>query len=229
MLAIRDLNVRYGQSQVLHGLDIAVQPGEIVAVVGRNGMGKSTLMKSLIGVLPIYSGTVAIDGHEIGALPSHARVKQGLAYVPQGRQIFGTMTVRENIETGLVVTGKSEVPPEIYSLFPILQEFGSRRGGNLSGGQQQQLAIARALASDPKVLLLDEPTEGIQPSIIKDIAKVLKQIRDLRNLSIVVCEQVLSFILDVADRILVIENGRIVHTDTRDRVSEATIAKYLAV
>ena len=198
MLAIRDLNVRYGQSEVLHGLDIAVQPGEIVAVVGRNGMGKSTLMKSLIGVLPIYSGTVAIDGHELAALPSHARVKQGLAYVPQGRQIFGTMTVRENIETGLVVTGKTEVPEEIYSLFPILREFGGRRGGNLSGGQQQQLAIARALASDPKVLLLDEPTEGIQPSIIKDIAKVLKQIRDVRNLSIVVCEQVLRFIPDPA-------------------------------
>jgi urea transport system ATP-binding protein len=174
-------------------------------------------------------GQILVDGADITALPAHARVKRGLSYVPQGRQIFGTMTVRENIETGLVVTGRTRVPDEIYSLFPVLKEFEKRRGGNLSGGQQQQLAIARALASDPKILLLDEPTEGIQPSVIKDIAKVLKQIRDMRNLCIVVCEQVLSFILDVADRILVMENGRLVHSDTRDHVDEAAIAQFLAV
>jgi urea transport system ATP-binding protein len=229
MLEVRNLSAAYGQSQVLHGIDLTVAPGEIVAVVGRNGMGKSTLMKSLIGVMPSRSGQVMVDGVDVAACPSHQRVARGLAYVPQGRQIFGTMTVKENIETGLVVTGKSEVPGEIYALFPILREFENRRGGNLSGGQQQQLAIARALASDPKILLLDEPTEGIQPSIIKDIAKVLKEIRKLRNLCIVVCEQVLSFILDVADRILVMENGRIVHSDIRDRVDEAAIARFLAV
>jgi urea transport system ATP-binding protein len=156
-------------------------------------------------------------------------VARGLAYVPQGRQIFGTMTVRENIETGLVVTGKSKIPEEIYTLFPVLREFDKRRGGNLSGGQQQQLAIARALASDPKILLLDEPTEGIQPSVIKEIAKLLKEIRALRNLCIVICEQVLSFILEIADRILVMENGRVVHTDTREHVDEAAIAQFLAV
>jgi urea transport system ATP-binding protein len=139
------------------------------------------------------------------------------------------MTVKENIETGLVVTGKSDIPAEIFELFPILAEFADRRGGNLSGGQQQQLAIARALASDPKVLLLDEPTEGIQPSIIKDIARLLRDIRRIRNICIVVCEQLLSFIMDVADRILVMEGGRIVHSDTRDRVDEAVIAGYLAV
>jgi urea transport system ATP-binding protein len=229
MLEVQNLNVAYGQSQVLHGINLAVQPGEIVAVVGRNGMGKSTLMKSLIGVMPVKSGQVIVDGADVSAMPSHARVARGVAYVPQGRQIFGTMTVRENIETGLVVTGRQEVPREIYALFPILKEFEKRRGGNLSGGQQQQLAIARALASDPKVLLLDEPTEGIQPSIIKDIARLLRQIRDMTNLCIVVCEQVLSFVLDVADRILVMENGRVVHTDTRARVDEATIARFLAV
>src|SRR5438309_10839084 len=210
MFNVRGLNVAYGQSRVLHGIDLSVAPGEIVAVVGRNGMGKSTLMKSLIGVMPTRSGQVLVDGADVTAMPSHARVKRGLSYVPQGRQIFGTMTVRENIETGLVVTGKSDIPDEIYSLFPILWEFEKRRGGNLSGGQQQQLAIARALASDPKILLLDEPTEGIQPSIIKDIARLLRDIRSVRNLCIVVCEQVLSFILDVADRILVMEGGRIV-------------------
>jgi len=229
MFEVKNLNVAYGQSEVLHGIDLSVAPGEIVAVVGRNGMGKSTLMKSLIGTIPRRSGEVLIEGKDVSALPSHQRVARGLAYVPQGRQIFGTMTVRENIETGLVVTGKSEVPDEIYSLFPILWEFDKRRGGNLSGGQQQQLAIARALASDPKILLLDEPTEGIQPSIIKDIAKVLKDIRQLRNLCIVVCEQVLSFILDVADRIVVMENGRLVHASTREQVNEAEIVRFLAV
>jgi urea transport system ATP-binding protein len=229
VLDVRNLNVAYGQSQVLHGVNFSVTPGEILAVVGRNGMGKSTLMKSLIGVMPTRSGQVMVGGTDVTAMPSHARVKRGLSYVPQGRQIFGTMTVRENIETGLVVTGKADIPDEIYSLFPVLWEFDKRRGGNLSGGQQQQLAIARALASDPKILLLDEPTEGIQPSVIKDIAKLLKEIRQMRNLCIVVCEQVLSFILDIADRILVMENGRVVHTDTRDHVDEATIAQFLAV
>jgi len=229
MFDVKNLNVAYGQSEVLHGIDLSVLPGEIIAVVGRNGMGKSTLMKSLIGTIPSKSGEVVIDGTDVSSLPSHARVARGLAYVPQGRQIFGSMTVRENIETGLVVTGKREVPDEIYGLFPILWEFDKRRGGNLSGGQQQQLAIARALASNPKILLLDEPTEGIQPSIIKDIAKSLKEIRDMRNLCIIVCEQVLSFVLDVADRISVIENGRIVHSDTRDNVDEAERARFLAV
>lgn len=229
MLDVRNLNVAYGQSQVLHGVNFAVAPGEIVAVVGRNGMGKSTLMKSLIGVMPSRAGQILVDGTDLTGLPSHARVKRGISYVPQGRQIFGTMTVRENIETGRVVTGKGDIPHEIYDLFPILRDFAKRRGGNLSGGQQQQLAIARALASDPKILLLDEPTEGIQPSVIKDIARLLKEIRHLRNLCIVVCEQVLSFILDVADRILVIEDGRIVHSDTRGRVDEAMIAQFLAV
>lgn len=229
MFDVRNLNVAYGQSQVLHGIDLSVAPGEIVAVVGRNGMGKSTLMKSLIGVIPSRSGTIGVEGTDVAGMPSHARVKRGLAYVPQGRQIFGTMSVRENIQTGRVVTGKSDIPDEIYSLFPILWEFDKRRGGNLSGGQQQQLAIARALASDPKILLLDEPTEGIQPSIIKDIGRLLKEIRQLRNLCIVVCEQLLSFVLDVADRILVMENGRIVHSDRRDQVDEAAISRFLAV
>ena len=182
MLAISDLHVAYGQSEVLHGLNVSVAPNEIVAIMGRNGMGKTTLMKSLMGILPTKSGSVTMEGAELSSLQSYERVAKGLAYVPQGRMIFSTMTVKENIETGLVVSGESEVPGDIYELFPVLLEMKSRRGGNLSGGQQQQLAIARALATKPKVLLLDEPTEGIQPSIIKDMARTLKRIRDQRGL-----------------------------------------------
>jgi urea transport system ATP-binding protein len=229
MFEVHNLTAAYGQSEVLHAIDLSAQSGEIVALVGRNGMGKSTLMKSLIGVMPSRSGQIIVDGTDVAGLPSYQRVARGLAYVPQGRQIFGTMTVKENIESGLVVSGKKEIPGQIFELFPILAEFAKRRGGNLSGGQQQQLAIARALASGPKVLLLDEPTEGIQPSIIKDLARLLREIRSISNICIVVCEQVLSFILDVADRILVMEGGRIVHADTREHVDEATIASYLAV
>ena len=229
MLAISDLHVAYGQSEVLHGLNVSVAPNEIVAIMGRNGMGKTTLMKSLMGILPTKSGSVTMNGTELSALPSYERVAKGLAYVPQGRMIFSTMTVKENIETGLVVSGGSEVPEDIYELFPVLLEMKGRRGGNLSGGQQQQLAIARALATKPKVLLLDEPTEGIQPSIIKDMARTLKRIRDERGLSIVVSEQVLSFALDIADRVLVIENGEIVRDDPRDSVDAAQVSKYLSV
>jgi len=229
MLAINDLHVAYGQSEVLHGLNIQVQPNEIVAIMGRNGMGKTTLMKSLMGIIPQRKGSIAMNGVELGGLKSYERVGQGLAYVPQGRMIFSTMTVKENIETGLVASGDSQVPPDIYELFPVLLEMKSRRGGNLSGGQQQQLAIARALATKPKVLLLDEPTEGIQPSIIREMARTLKRIRDSRGLSIIVSEQVLSFALDVADRVLVIENGEIVRDEPREGVDEAQVAKYLSV
>ena len=224
MLAISDLHVAYGQSEVLHGLNIAVQPNEIVAIMGRNGMGKTTLMKSLMGIVPTKSGSVKMEGAE-----SYERVAKGLAYVPQGRMIFSHMTVKENIETGLVVSGGKDVPGDLYELFPVLLEMKNRRGGNLSGGQQQQLAIARALATGPKVLLLDEPTEGIQPSIIKDMARTLKRIRDTKGLSIIVSEQVLSFALDVADRVLVIENGEIVRDELREGIDAAQIAKYLSV
>lgn len=229
MLNVSNYHVSYGQSEILHGLEFKVQPNEIVAVMGRNGMGKTTLMKSLIGMIPSNKGSVQLNGKELSGMKSHERVKHGCAFVPQGRMIFSTMTVRENIETGLVSTGRRTVPSDLYDLFPVLLEMRSRRGGNLSGGQQQQLAIARALASNPKLLLLDEPTEGIQPSIISEMAKTLKLIRDQRGLSIIVSEQVLKFALDIADRILVIEKGMIVHEELRANVDEAKVASYLAV
>jgi urea transport system ATP-binding protein len=229
MLEIADYHVAYGQSEVLHGLNVNVAPNEIVAIMGRNGMGKTTLMKALMGIIPARSGSVRMNGAEVGAMKSYERVGKGLAYVPQGRMIFSTMTVQENIETGLVASGESKVPPDIYELFPVLLEMKGRRGGNLSGGQQQQLAIARALATKPKVLLLDEPTEGIQPSIIQEMGRTLKRIRDERGLSIVVSEQVLSFALDIADRVLVIENGEIVCDEPRASVDAAQVAKFLSV
>ena len=229
MLKVSDYSVAYGQSEILRKMNFSVGNNEIVAIMGRNGMGKTTLMKSLMGVIPSQGGSVNLDGKEITGLKSHERVKAGFGFVPQGRMIFSTMTVRENIETGLTVTGRRSVPSELYDLFPVLLEMRSRRGGNLSGGQQQQLAIARALASDPKLLLLDEPTEGIQPSIISDMARTLKTIRDQCGLSIIVSEQVLKFALDIADRILVIEKGEIVHEELRATVDEAKVASYLAV
>ncbi|MBD1551317.1 urea ABC transporter ATP-binding subunit UrtE [Pseudomonas typographi] len=219
----------YGQSQILHDLDLTVAKREIVAVMGRNGMGKTTLFKSLMGILPQWHGQVTVDGVDVSALHTHQRVAKGLAYVPQGRMIFSHMSVLENIQTGLPASARGHVPEDLYALFPVLYDMRGRKGGNLSGGQQQQLAIARALATQPKVLLLDEPTEGIQPSIIKDIARTLKDIRTLRDLTIVVSEQVLSFTLDIADRFLVIEKGRFVVEDTRANVDEASIARYLSV
>jgi urea transport system ATP-binding protein len=192
-------------------------------------MGKTTLFKTLMGILPTRAGSIEIAGTNIAGMESHDRVASGIAYVPQGRMIFPSMSVLENIQTGLPASANGKVPDELYALFPVLYEMKGRRGGNLSGGQQQQLAIARALATNPKVLLLDEPTEGIQPSIIKDIAKSLKEIRKMRDLTIIVSEQVLSFTLEIADRFFVIDKGRFAYEDTRANVDAATISRYLSV
>ncbi len=229
MFKVSNLASGYGQSQVIHDLSFEVGKQEIVAVMGRNGMGKTTLFKTLMGVLPTRGGKVAVDGTEISTMESHERVASGIAYVPQGRMIFPSMTVLENIQTGLPASAGGKVPDELYALFPVLYDMRGRRGGNLSGGQQQQLAIARALATNPKVLLLDEPTEGIQPSIIKDIARSLKEIRKIRDLTIIVSEQVLSFTLEIADRFFVIDKGRFAYEDTRENVDAATISRYLSV
>jgi urea transport system ATP-binding protein len=229
MLEVDDLVVSYGQSEVLHGIGFNVASKETVAVMGRNGMGKTTLFKTLIGILPSRRGSVRVGGVDVTGEESYRRVAKGIGYVPQGRQIFSTLSVEENIQTGMENAGTRQVPDEIYALFPVLFDMRKRKGGNLSGGQQQQLAIARALVTNPKVLLLDEPTEGIQPSVIKDIAKALNEIRKTRDIAILVSEQVLSFALDVADRLFVIEGGRFVHQSTREAGDSARIREYLSV
>jgi urea transport system ATP-binding protein len=229
MLHVKNLHVAYGQSEALHGIAFSANQNETVAIMGRNGMGKTTLFKSLMGVLPARSGSIEVDGRELTKDESFQRVRKGLAYVPQGRMIFPTLTVEENIQTGLENAASRRIPDEIYALFPVLFDMRSRKGGNLSGGQQQQLAIARALVTNPKVLLLDEPTEGIQPSIIKDIARALNEIRQRREITIVVSEQVLSFAMDVADRLFVIEGGRLVHESPRASTDVQRIKQFLSV
>jgi urea transport system ATP-binding protein len=229
MLEVNQLSVSYGQSSVIEGLRLSVSQNETVAILGRNGMGKSTLFRALIGILPARAGRIALNGLDLTNTESHERVARGLAYVPQGRGIFPSLTVEENIKAGMETAKDLNVPDDIYSLFPVLYDMRRRKGGNLSGGQQQQLAISRALVSNPSVLLLDEPTEGIQPSIIKDLAKALNDIKRLRKIAIVVSEQVLSFAMAVADRILIIEKGRLVHENARHEVDATKLSQYLSV
>jgi urea transport system ATP-binding protein len=229
MLQVKDLFVAYGQSEALHGISFEGNANETVAIMGSKDMGKTTLFKSLMGILPTKGGQVTVAGQDVTRDESFRRVAKGIAYVPQGRMIFPTLTVEENIQTGLENAKDKAIPEDIYALFPVLWDMRRRKGGNLSGGQQQQLAIARALVTDPKVLLLDEPTEGIQPSIIKDIAKALNEIRKMRKITIVVSEQVLSFAMDVADRLFVIEGGRLVHETARSDTDLQHIKSYLSV
>jgi urea transport system ATP-binding protein len=229
MLEVRNLNVYYGDSHVIRNIGFTVGAQETVAIMGRNGMGKTTLLKSLIGLLPARSGAVSLEGKRLLDRKSYERVAAGLAYVPQGRMIFPYLTVEENIQAGMENMPDKTVPRFVYDTFPDLHEMRNRKGGNLSGGQQQQLAISRALVSNPKVLILDEPTEGIQPSIIKDIARTLNRLKGERNFSMVVSEQVLWFAQEIADRFLIIEKGEFVYEDTKDRVDTAKIHAFLTV
>jgi urea transport system ATP-binding protein len=228
LLKVDSLRVCYGESQVIGHLNLSAAENEIVAVMGLNGMGKTTLMKALIGLLPARSGSIHLGDKDVTKAQPFERVSAGFGYVPQGRMVFPTLTVKENVETGLR-SGARDVPSELYEFFPVLSEMKDRRAGNLSGGQQQQLVIARALASRPKVLLLDEPTEGIQPSIIKELAVQLKKIRDQKGLTIVVSEQVLSFALAVADRVVVLSRGAVVHESPRSELDESSLGKLLSL
>ena len=229
MFEVQNLNVYYGDSHVIRNIGFTVGEGETVAIMGRNGMGKTTLLKSLIGVLPARSGSVALDGKPLLDRRSHERVAAGLGYVPQGRMIFPYLTVEENILSGMENAQDKTVPQYVYDTFPVLHEMRRRKGGNLSGGQQQQLAISRALVSNPRLLILDEPTEGIQPSIIKDIAKTLNRLKQERGFSIVVSEQVLWFAQEIADRFLIIEKGEFVYEAAEERVDTARIHAFLTI
>jgi len=211
MLRVDALNQYYGGSHILRNLSFEAPIGEVTVVLGRNGVGKTTLLKSLMGVVPARTGRIALDDRELGGLAPYERVRRGVGYVPQGREIFGRLTVMDNLRMGLASRpARSEVPAELFELFPVLAQMKHRRGGDLSGGQQQQLAIARALAAGPRLLLLDEPTEGIQPSIIKDIGRVIRRLAERKTMAILLVEQYYDFAAELADRYLVMERGEIV-------------------
>ena len=211
MLSVSGLNQYYGGSHILRNVGFEAKLGEVTVVLGRNGVGKTTLLKSLMGVVPVKTGRVMIDGADITRATSYERVRRGVGYVPQGREIFGRLTVEENLRMGLATkSGGMAIPAELFELFPVLRQMIHRRGGDLSGGQQQQLAIARALAAGPKLLMLDEPTEGIQPSIIKDIGRVIRMLADRGTMAIVLVEQYYDFAAGLADQYLVMERGEIV-------------------
>ena len=219
LLKVESLNQYYGGSHILRSVSLEARVGEVTVVLGRNGVGKTTLLKSLMGVVPVRSGSVVFDGVDIGKETPYERVRRGIGYVPQGREIFAGLTVEENLAMGLAYRpGSPRPPPELFELFPVLKAMRHRRGGDLSGGQQQQLAIARALAAGPRLLVLDEPTEGIQPSIIKDIGRVIRMLADTglpiagkpQRMAIVLVEQYYDFAKELADRYLVMERGEIV-------------------
>lgn len=213
MLEVKDVNQFYGGSHILRDVSFQAPVGEFSVVLGRNGVGKTTLLKCLMGILPIKSGQILLDGQDISKMSPEQRVRAGLAYVPQGRDIFSTLTVEENILIGMAKfkgAKTRKVPEHLYEIFPILDEMKHRRGGDLSGGQQQQLAIARALASKPRVLILDEPTEGIQPSIIKDIGRVIRKLADGGDMAVVLVEQFYDFAEELADAYTVMARGQVI-------------------
>ena len=211
MLKIEQMDAYYGESRVIPGLNLQVKKGEITCLIGRNGVGKSTTLKSIMGLVKTPTGRILLADQDIIHMKTYDRVKKGIGYVPQGRDIFPQMTVQENIELGLqALGGKGKVPEYIYDLFPILPKFAKRKGGDLSGGQQQQLAIARALVTDPKILILDEPTEGIQPSIIQDIGEAIRRVNKELDITVLIVEQYLDFVLGISDALYVMEKGSIV-------------------
>jgi urea transport system ATP-binding protein len=229
VLAVENLNVYYGESHVVRDVSFRLEERETIAVMGRNGMGKTTLFKALIGLLPVGSGRITLRGKDITRAKSYERVAAGLAYVPQGRMVFPYLTVEENLLTGLETVPDRKVPGHIYDTFPVLGEMRRRLAGNLSGGQQQQLAIARALVARPAVLLLDEPTEGVQPSIIKEIARTLNALRSEHGFAMMLSEQVLSFAIEVADRFLILDKGEFAYEGLKAEVDTAKIHAHLTV
>ena len=225
MLDIRSLTLKYGQSQILNDMSLTAKAGEVTVVMGTNGVGKTSLLKAVSGRHPYADGTITLDGHVINHLSPFDAAKAGIAYVPQGREIFPLMTVVENLETGFACLDKSDqkVPDHIYDLFPVLHDMAARRGGDLSGGQQQQLAIARALITRPKVLLLDEPTEGIQPNIIQQIGRVIRILCDQGDMAIVLVEQFFDFAYELGDEFTVMKRGTVTFNKRADGLDRQTL------
>ena len=232
MLDVQDINQYYGSSHTLRGITLSVKQGECMALLGRNGVGKTTLLQCLMGVQPLASGSIHFDGTDISKLAPHARAALGMAYVPQGREIFARLTVEENILMGMATKPSRQaqrIKNEIFDLFPVLRTMLSRRGGDLSGGQQQQLAIARALVAEPKLIIFDEPTEGIQPSIIKDIGRVIRLLRDRGDIAILLCEQYFDFAQELADRFVVLSRGEVVAQGDQSQMDSEDVKRHLSV
>lgn len=231
MLEVNDLTLHYGHSQILNGISLQAAVGEITCVMGTNGVGKTSLMKAISGTHQRSGGALSLAGEALDPLPAHTMAQRGIAYVPQGREIFPLLSVRENLETGFGCLPASDhrIPDEIFELFPVLRQMQNRRGGDLSGGQQQQLAIARALITRPKLLLLDEPTEGIQPNIIQQIGEVISHLRDQGDMAIVLVEQFFDFAFDLGDRFVVLERGQVKLNDRAGAIAREKLHAAVSV
>ena len=231
MLELKDLTLHYGHSQILNGISMQAAQGEVTCVMGTNGVGKTSLLKAISGSHPRSGGTMSLDGEVLSKLPAHVLARKGVGYVPQGREIFPLMTVRENLQTGFACLPASEhyIPDHIYELFPFLKQMQTRRGGDLSGGQQQQLAIARALIAKPKLLLLDEPTEGIQPNIIQQIGEVIGHLRDQGDIAIVLVEQYFEFAYKLADKFVALRRGEVVLRGSPDKIARSKLLDVVSV
>ncbi|KAB8045432.1 urea ABC transporter ATP-binding subunit UrtE [Janthinobacterium aquaticum] len=232
MLQVEQLHQYYGSSHTLRGISLSVSKGECLALLGRNGVGKTTLLKCLMGVLPVSEGQVSFDGRDITRLAPHVRAARGMAYVPQGRDIFARLSVEENLLMGMAVKKGSQagrIDEQVFELFPVLKEMLQRRGGDLSGGQQQQLAIARALLAEPKLIIFDEPTEGIQPSVIKDIGRVIALLKQRGDMAILLCEQYFDFARELADQFVVLSRGSVVASGNAAQMDGDDVRRHLAV
>ena len=231
MLQVNAIDLHYGAAQALRAVSLSAEPGKVTCVLGRNGVGKTSLLDALAGQHPISGGSIALDGVDITRLAPSERARRGIAYVPQGREIFPLLTVEENLKTGFAPLKRADrsIPDDVFSLFPVLQGMLRRRGGDLSGGQQQQLAIGRALVMRPRLLLLDEPTEGIQPSIIKDIGRAIAYLRNLGQIAVVLVEQYLDFARALGDLFVVMDRGAIVYSCSRDDMDESALRRAMAI
>jgi urea transport system ATP-binding protein len=231
MLTVENVNLYYGAAQALRGVSLSAQIGRVFCLLGRNGVGKTSLLRAISGLQPIASGSIQLDGHDVSRLPAYDRARRGVALVPQGREIFPLLTVKENLETGFAPLKREQktVPDEVFELFPVLQSMLRRRGGDLSGGQQQQLAIGRALTMRPKLLVLDEPTEGIQPSVIKDIGRAITFLRQRGDMAILLVEQYLDFAHELADDFAVMDRGEIVMSGTRETFDAEVVRRHMTV